>query len=769
MKAGRVGGDGGTDAVSPNAIDCQMLSSERYHAFVENIDEGVYEVDLDGNYLYFNNALCRIFGYPREEIQFRNYAHFMDKENARKAFEAFNRIYQTGKGFSDLIWEIRTKAGHTRVIELSAGLITNHRGEKVGFRGIARDITEKHEARLSLQKSERRFRTLLDFAPYPVVVFTVNGLVTYLNPSFTETFGWTLEELKGKAIPYVPAGLEEETTENIRRLFKEKVIFRHETRRLTKDGRVLDVSMRAAVFSENDGEPSGELVILRDITRENRIKRNNEALLRITMAMPEYPHLEDLLDYVSSEIKSLLNVEGALVILLDEEKNELYFKAASHDDLAAERRVKEIRFSADRGVSGEVIRTGRSVIIPDTSKDPNFYPVVDVQAGFKTRNMLDVPLRSRERIIGVLCAMNKKTGAFDQTDVELLNMISGSVALTIENTRFSEEVREAYREVSSLNRAKDRMINHLSHELKTPLSVLRASLNILGKRLSEEGGDAFRNTIERAQRNLDRILELQYQAEDIMEQKDYAAHRLMSLLLEECKDALAALAAEEAGEGDAVERIRKRIEELFGPSEDPPEDIRIDEFVPEILREIRPLFSHREIELVSHIETTPRIRIPAGALRKVVIGLIRNAVENTPDEGRMEVTVQRRGTGAEFLVRDYGVGITSESQPRIFEGFFSTRDTMTYSSKRPYDFNAGGKGIDLFRMRVFSERHHFRLHFASARCAHIPRDQDICPGRISDCPYCREKGDCHKSGGSTFRVYFPPAPADESHMHTGMP
>jgi len=114
-----------------------------------------------------------------------------------------------------------------------------------------------------------------------------------------------------------------------------------------------------------------------------------------------------------------------------------------------------------RGV-GRVLSTGQPIIVPDTSKDPYYYGFVDDQMRFKSRNMLDVPLKSGERIIGVLCAINKKNGVFDPSDVELLNLIASTVALSIENARYAKEVTEAYKELASLNRAKDRAINHLS-------------------------------------------------------------------------------------------------------------------------------------------------------------------------------------------------------------------------------------------------------------------------------------------------------------------
>ena len=113
------------------------------------------------------------------------------------------------------------------------------------------------------------------------------------------------------------------------------------------------------------------------------------------------------------------------------------------------------------------------------------------------------------------------------------------------------------------------------------------------------------------------------------------------------------------------------------------------------------------------------------------------------------------------MVRDYGVGITEDAQRRIFEGFFSTQDTMAYSTKKPFDFNAGGKGADLLRMKIFSERYNFKIDMVSTRCRFLVKDTDVCPGRISQCPFCSKIENCHESGGTTFTIYFPPAPSTE--------
>lgn len=603
--------------------------------------------------------------------------------------------------------------------------------------------------------SEERYRTLLEFVPYPLVFFTGNGKVSYLNPAFTETFGWSLEELQGKRIPYVPAGLKEEVRENLERLLKEKLVLHYESQRLTKDGRTLDVVMRGTVFSEKEDEPGGELVIFRDITFERKMARTTETLLRISTALPSHPDLEDLLNFISTEIKKILDVEGAMVILLDEEKKEFFFLGGAYEDGATRTRAKQIRFPMDRGVAGKVARTGQAVIVPDTSQDPDYYSVVAHKLGAPTRSMMDVPLRSGGRIIGVLCAINKKKGTFDQADVELLSMIAGTVELSVENARVSNELKKAYNTVTSLNRAKDRAINHLSHELKTPASILLASLKLLEKRLSDLPQGSWRPAMDRANRSLDRILEIQYQVGDIMQDKYFKSSELLNLLLDQCADELETLAAVEVGEGSVVERIRKRITEIYGPKESEVSQIPLDRFVQDRLEALRPGFAHRAVEVSVCLEEVPLVCLPEVVLQKVVDGLVRNAVEATPDQGMIEVLVRRKGDGVELVVSDCGVGITEENQRRIFEGFFSTQEPSAYSSRRPFDFNAGGKGADLLRMKIFAERFGFAIDMASERCGCIPRDSDLCPGRIDACGCCQKREDCFKSGGTHFTVYFP--------------
>ncbi len=153
------------------------------------------------------------------------------KEGAYEAEDFFSDIGEKGK------W-----------LFFTAAPLTDSRGNVFGALETLQDITERKLAEEARLKTEMRYRTLLDFAPYSILVFNVAGLVTYLNPAFTETFGWTLEELRGKRIPYVPADLEAETADHIKKLIEEKVIRRYETRRRTKDGHILDGGLESFGF-----------------------------------------------------------------------------------------------------------------------------------------------------------------------------------------------------------------------------------------------------------------------------------------------------------------------------------------------------------------------------------------------------------------------------------------------------------------------------------------------------------------------------------------
>ena len=344
---------------------------------------------------------------------------------------------------------------------------------------------------------------------------------------------------------------------------------------------------------------------------------------------------------------------------------------------------------------------------------------------------------------------------YREEDKELLETLVNNLVVSLKNARASEALKEAYEEVTILNSAKDKMMDHLSHEIQTPVALLMSALALLKRPLASLPKKKWQRTMERAERSLGRLTALQGELEDILKHSQHRNHHILCRLLDQCTDELEVLIAEEAGEGPVVDKVRNRIEQIFGCREAVAEKIYLEHFAQETIEKIRPLFAHRHLDLIVDVEPTPPIYIPSDPLEKLIIGLVKNAIENTPDGGRVDVTVKNREAGVKFLVQDTGVGIVEEHRKRIFEGFFPTQETSSYSSKKPYDFNAGGKGADLLRLKIFSERYNFKLGMSSEKCRHIPSSSDTCPGQIRRCQFCRSAEDCNASGGTSFKAVFP--------------
>lgn len=747
------------------------LARERYRVFIENISDGFYETDLRGNLIFFNDAMCRIFGRTREEIQGKNYRAFMDEENARLAFRSNNALFRNAFSTNEIVWDIIRKDGQVRTLEISAKLIYDEAGNKIGFRGIARDATEKYEAQKRAIESEKKIRKLYDisraaeqrlmafwrFLPEPVIVFNLDQTVSYLNPAFANTFGWKLAELEGQPINFIPEGYMEETRREFARLQNISVLTDFETKRLTKDGRILDVVIDGALFYDQDHTVAGQIVTLRDITEAKRTASTTKTLFKIAKAIPHYRELDGLLAFITHEVQSLMAVEGAMVILADEARKEFFFRAAAYEDTKAQKNYREARIPLDKGLASHVYRTGEAMIIHDYQNSPYFFQGIEEYQGFKTRAILEVPIWIEDKKIGVMSVVNKKQGRFDEADMERLTTVANMVALPIENARINQELERSYDNVKSLNRAKDRIIDHLSHELKTPLSVLMASLSILENRLKKEKNEANIRVIARARRNLRRILDMQYEIEDIIKKPDYRAKNMLTTLLHACADELITLAEAEGADTGIEDLLLKKIDSLFGPKKLTAVAVDLSDFVTKAMKRIKTLFIHRRIQFSLVTNEAPAVMIPPEILNKIVEGLIRNAIENTPDGQKVTVRVENSLRGPRLVVQDCGVGITEENQKLIFENYFTTLDTMQYATRKPYDFNAGGRGFDLLRMKIFSERYDFGIDMASARCGFIPLDQDVCPGDIQKCPHIKNAKDCEASGGTKVTLQFKPA------------
>jgi signal transduction histidine kinase len=548
----------------------------------------------------------------------------------------------------------------------------------------------------------------------------------------------------------------------MKQLYENRTVMDFETQRYTRDGRLLDILINGAILYDKDDTPMGQVLILRDITFEKRMAKTNRILFDISNALHTYHKLGDLVTLITAEIQKLVNVEGAFILLADRNTDELYFFSARFKDAASGKKFKKIRFPADQGVSGHVFKTGKPLLIPDISQCDFYLRRVDEETGLVAQNMLSVPIKLKDRVIGVVSVVNKLQGQFDDTDTDQLMMVASTVALPIENTRIHEELEQSYADLKILNQAKDKVINHLAHELKTPVSVVDAAMKLLEKKLAAKGirDEKIETIIGRARRHLRRILNIQFEVEDLLKKKQFTAFHILTRLIDACVDELALLTEIQAqdetrtGSADMMTGVRQAVEKIFGPHLLTRQTIHLDQYMARHLERLAPDFAFRRLTLETGLEKTSPVHMPEEILDIIVTGLVRNAVEYTPDGGKIQIRVFSKNNRPTLVIQDYGIGFTPEKLRLVFENYFTPPDSSEYTTKQPFEFNAGGRGFDLLRIKLFSERFNFTLDIDATRCRFIPADPDTCPGDIRRCRFCTTPDDCLNSGATTVTLTF---------------
>jgi PAS domain S-box-containing protein len=130
-------------------------TQKKFTTFIESLEDGYYEVDLAGNFVSFNPSMCQILGYDPAELTGMNNRIFMNSQNAKKAFDTFNQVFQTRKGCRASGWQLIRKDGSVCHVEISVALLTGPDGEPAGFYGTVRDVTESKLLEARVQQSQK--------------------------------------------------------------------------------------------------------------------------------------------------------------------------------------------------------------------------------------------------------------------------------------------------------------------------------------------------------------------------------------------------------------------------------------------------------------------------------------------------------------------------------------------------------------------------------------------------------------------------------------
>ncbi len=180
------------------AEDALRASEEKYRGILESMQESYFEVDLGGNFTFFNEAAMTMSGYSREELQGMNYRQYAPPDTEQRMFETFHQVYVTGMPQQLVGYQVIHKNGSLRDNELSVWPMKDASGNTVGFHALVRDVTSRKSAEKALRENEERYRAIFENTGNASILIAKDTTILLANSNFAKLTGYSKEEMEGK-------------------------------------------------------------------------------------------------------------------------------------------------------------------------------------------------------------------------------------------------------------------------------------------------------------------------------------------------------------------------------------------------------------------------------------------------------------------------------------------------------------------------------------------------------------------------------------------
>jgi len=339
-----------------------------------------------------------------------------------------------------------------------------------------------------------------------------------------------------------------------------------------------------------------------------------ERMLEVGRELGSTLNLRELLTDIQFIATALTVTEASSIMLLDKKTGELYFEAATGE---ASDELTRIAVPIDGSIAGEVLKTGKPLIVADVRKDPRHYDQVDDMTKFSTKSILAVPLIVKDKVIGVVEVVNKlEEEGFTQKDVEVLTTMAAQAAVAIENARLFEQ---------------SDLISEVVHELRTPVTSIVGYAQMLKlPDIPDQSKQQFAEIIRREAARLGNMVN------DFLEWARLESGRV---------------------------RLAKERVDMRAVAE-------------ETILVMRPQADQRDITM--SLQTPDEIPVIAGdskRLKQVLLNLVSNAVKYNCDGGRVGVGIAVSAEMLRVSVSDTGPGIAAEDLPHIFQRFYRVAGT----------------------------------------------------------------------------------------------
>ncbi|MEJ2747036.1 MAG: PAS domain S-box protein [Anaerolineae bacterium] len=572
--------------------------------------------------------------------------------------------HQSARGAQEFVQEYRliTQANETRWVEVHMIVRRGRNGRATHYQGVVLDITDKKETEFALRASQMRYRQMFEsHSSIQWLVDAATQKIVDVNPAAAKFYGYTRQQMRGMNVSDLNVLSPEEIKANMMQAQSQNRSYFEMPHRLAS-GEIRLVEIHSGPIQVKDRPLL--YAILHDITErkeaEEALRQTNRELAvfnRVREALNSTLDVDRVLKLLLDEICFLLDAVAGSIWLLDSTKGELVCRAVTKSQRAI---IQGWRLPIELGIAGWVATNKRSLNLPDAQLDKRHYKEIDRRTDMTTRALLCVPMLVQQRAIGVIQITDSKSDRFNAADLSLVETLADTAAAAVENARLHEQLEEytahlesritqrtqelvdANKKLTELGRLKTKLIEDISHELRTPITALSLYLDLLEKGRQENQQKYL--TVLR-----EKINELIHLTESILE-----VFRL------------------DLYKGDVD----------FKP-------VNVNDIVMDAVNDCQQRIDDSGLEFIVELDERPLpIHAAPQQMRQVFTNLINNAISFT-SSGQVQVKTEAAQEKKSICISviDDGIGITAEEIPYIFDRFFRGQQIA--------QFNIPGTGLGL--------------------------------------------------------------------------
>jgi len=449
--------------------------------------------DRDWTMEFVSEGCLDLTGYKPEEIidnKVISFGQLIHKDDQDYIWDEVQASMKAKKRYK-LNYRIKTAEGKEKwVWEQAQGVFTAD-GKLLHIEGFITDTTERIQIEESLRKSQQEFASVFNSSPEAALYQDEDGRIININHRFTELFGYTLEEVKGRYIDegmIYPADKIEEGKILTQKAFGGISCSDYETTRKKKDGTLIPVIISTAPVIINK-ETQGTIALYRDITERKQAEQLQQVLYNISKAANSSISLRQLYKTIHQELGTIIDTTNFHISLLDKGKNRINFDyfISEKDDIST-----TLKYDNFGSLSAYVIKTGRPLLVNRKQIDKMIErgKLIPSHLGTLTdeRLWLGVPLKIEDKAIGAMVVQNfTNPELYSEKDIKIMEFVSSQVATAIERKKAEDALRKSQQEFASIFRNNPEALVYVD-EKGTILNINPRFTELFGYTLKEIKG-----------------------------------------------------------------------------------------------------------------------------------------------------------------------------------------------------------------------------------------------------------------------------------------